>query len=140
MSTKEQNKLIEPYGGELVDLLVPPSELDELKSYASSLPYIQISSRSACDLELLTTGAFSPLNRFMGQADHEHVVHKMRLTNEAVFPIPITLPVNPDDSVHLDQDIALRDSNNRLLAFMTIEEIYEWDRAEVELCGQTRLE
>src|SRR5262249_23733927 len=33
--------------------------------------------------------------------------------------------------IHLGQDIALRDSRNNLLAVMTVEEIYEWDHAEV---------
>ncbi|MEP6703372.1 MAG: hypothetical protein ABJB34_01050 [Acidobacteriota bacterium] len=63
--------LIAPYGGELKDLLVPPNEADELKLYAESLPSITLSERTACDLELLATGAFSPLDRFMGRADYE---------------------------------------------------------------------
>jgi sulfate adenylyltransferase len=131
LSKSKKNNLIEPYGGKLVDLLVPNEEIDELKSYASTLPSIQISSRVVCDLELLAVGAFSPLDRFMGEGDHERVVGELRLTNDSIFPIPITLPVNPGEGIKLDQDIALRDSNNRLLAFMAIEEIYEWDRAEV---------
>jgi sulfate adenylyltransferase len=131
LTESKKNNLIEPYGGKLVDLLVPNEEIDELKSYAAKLPSIQISSRSVCDLELLTIGAFSPLDRFMGEGDHERVVGELQLTNDSIFPIPITLPVNPGEGIKLDQDIALRDSNNRLLAFMAIEEIYEWDRAEV---------
>src|SRR6185436_8797897 len=45
--------------------------------------------------------------------------------------IPVTLPVEPSDDLHLDRDIALRNSKNELLAVMTIEELYEWDQAEV---------
>jgi sulfate adenylyltransferase len=48
-----------------------------------------------------------------------------------LFSIPIPLPVDPGDAIKLDQDIALRDSNNNLLAVMTIEDIYEWDVEEV---------
>src|SRR5437773_11637591 len=48
--------LVPPYGGNLVDLLVPVEELDELRSYASRLPSLQISERSVCDLELLACG------------------------------------------------------------------------------------
>jgi len=125
------NSLISPYGGSLVDLLVPAEELADVKAYANSLPSIQISGRAACDLELLTVGGFSPLDRFMGQEDHQRVLDEMRLSNGSLFPIPITLPVPADAPVKLDQDIALRSAQNELLAVMTVEEIYAWDLNEV---------
>jgi sulfate adenylyltransferase len=122
---------IPPYGGVLVDLMIPAAAASELKDYAGHLPSIQLSERSACDLELLAIGAFSPLDRFMGQADHQRVLDEMRLANGYLFPIPVTLPVASDTPLHLDQDIALRDTKNDLLAVMTVEEIYIWDRDEV---------
>ncbi len=124
-------ELISPYGGSLVDLKVPEAEVPELRTYASRLPSIQLSERAVCDLELLATGAFSPLDRFMGRADHERVVDEMRLTSGDIFPIPVTLPVEAGSAVRLDADVALRDSRNELLAVMTVEEIYEWDLARV---------
>jgi adenylyl-sulfate kinase len=57
------SNLISPYGGKLVDLLVSHEESAELRSYASSLPSIQLSERAVCDLELLANGGFSPLDR-----------------------------------------------------------------------------
>jgi len=131
MTKTKLKSLISPYGGELVDLLAPAEELEEAKTYAASLPSIQISPRSVCDLELLSTGAFSPLDRFMAKTDHQRMLDEMRLSNDTIFPMPITLPVEPGEAIKLDQDIALRDSNNRLLAVMSIEEIYEWDLEEV---------
>ena len=123
--------LISPYGGKLVDLLVPPGVLNDAKARASRLPSVLLSERSVCDLELLASGAFSPLDRFMGQEDHQRVLDEMRLANGYIFPIPVTLPVDPGADIHLDQQIALRDARNELLAIMTVEEIYEWDRDEV---------
>ncbi|HMQ50874.1 MAG TPA: adenylyl-sulfate kinase [Anaerolineae bacterium] len=123
--------LIAPYGGKLVDLMVPAESLAELKAYAGQLPSIQISPRAACDLELLATGAFSPLDRFMGQADHRRVLAEMRLADGHIFPIPVTLAVDARPDLRLDQDIALRNNEYELLAIMTVEEIYEWDRTEV---------
>jgi sulfate adenylyltransferase len=123
--------LISPYGGELVDLTVPTEMLNELKSHASTLESVQLSERSVCDLELLSTGAFSPLDRFMGREDHQRVLEEMRLTTGHVFSIPITLPVEPTPAICLDKEIALRNSQNELLAVMTVEEIYEWELAEV---------
>src|SRR5262245_31377591 len=123
--------LIAPYGGRLVDLLVPADARDEVKARASHLPSVQLSARAVCDLELLATGAFSPLDRFMGHADHQRVLDEMRLSAGQLFPLPLPLPVEASPALHLDGDLALRDAKNELLAVMTLEEIYAWDPAEV---------
>ena len=59
--------LMPPYGGQLVNLIVDDEARAELTELATRLPSIQLSPRALCDLELLATGAFSPLDRFMGQ-------------------------------------------------------------------------
>src|SRR5215472_4301689 len=112
----QASSLITPYGGRLVDLMVPAAAHAEIKAYASQLPSLQLSERSVCDLELLATGAFSPLDRFMGQVDYQRVLDEMRLSTGQLFPIPIPLPVDASPALHLDCDIALRDSKNDLLA------------------------
>jgi sulfate adenylyltransferase len=118
--------LIPPYGGRLIDLRVRDELIPQLRADASRLKSIRLSKRSVCDLELLATGAFSPLDRFMGREDHERVLEEMRLSNGSVFPISVTLPVH-ETPVRLDQDVALRDERNQLLAIMTLKEIYQWD-------------
>ena len=128
---KMTSSVISPYGGSLVDLMVSPDEAAELKEKATRLPSIQVSERIVCDLELLATGGFSPLDRFMGEEDHKRVLDDMRLTNGRLFPIPVTFPVDPGDGMKLDSQIAIRNAKNELLAIMNVEEIYEWDRAEV---------
>jgi sulfate adenylyltransferase len=123
--------LITPYGGELVNLVVPPEAVNDLKAYASHLPSLQLSERSICDLELLASGGFSPLDRFMSQDDHQRVLEEMRLSSGHLFPIPVTLPADHGPAIHLDKDVALRNAKNDLLAVMTIETIYEWDMMQV---------
>jgi sulfate adenylyltransferase len=130
-TTTGSSRLIAPYGGDLIDLLVPAEERPELFAYASTLPSLQISARAVNDLEMLATGAFSPLDRFMSEADYRRVEGEMRLANGAIFPIPVTLPVAADAGLRLDADIALRDAKNDLLAIMTIEELYAWDPTEM---------
>lgn len=122
--------LIPPYGDQLVDLTTAADELEEALAFARELPSIQISDRAACDLELLATGSFSPLDRFMGSSDYRRVLEEMRLTDGHIFPVPVTLSVADNDAVRLDQEIALRDTKNELVGMMTIEECYEWDLAE----------
>lgn len=123
--------LIAPCGGRLVDLRVPAAELAERRAAAGHLPSVQLSDRAVCDLEMLASGAFSPLDRFMSRADHERVVGEMRLADGTLFPIPVTLPVAPEAAVKPGGAMALRDARNDLLAVMTVEEVYEWDWREV---------
>ena len=123
-------RLIPPYGGNLVHLVVPEDDKGEVRARANRLPSIQLSERSVCDLEMLATGGFSPLERFMGKEEYESVLEQMRLLSGHVFPIPVTLPVDDRSEIQLDREVALRDSKNELLAIMTVDEIYEWDRDE----------
>jgi len=120
-------ELIQPCGGELINLLVTDQERDELVAHAGRLTSIQLTHRSLCDLELLSCGAFSPLDRFMGRADYHSVLDDMRLISGALFPIPISLPVDESHAIGTGQEIALRDLKNNLIAVMAIEEIFEWD-------------
>lgn len=124
---EQENLLVSPYGGELIDLLLGSEEQLEVESYAANLTRVQLTPRSICDLELLATGGFSPLKRFMGRSDYENVLGEMRLSEGALFPIPITLPVDAASGINLDQEIALADTHNNILAMMRVEEIFEWD-------------
>ncbi len=121
-------KLISPYGGnKLVNLVVTGKERDELISRASKLPSIKITMRNLCDLELIATGGFSPLTSFMGKADYERVLHEMRLADGTLFPLPITLTADPKELPTVGEDIVLRNTNNDLIAVMTLDEVFHWD-------------
>ena len=115
------SSLIAPYGGKLVDLLVQDEQLEARKEYASYLRSVQISQRAMCDLELLAVGGFSPLDRFMGEADFKRVMDEMRLADGTLFPMPITLTIPEDSEIHVGDEIALRDDKNNLLAIMKVE-------------------
>jgi sulfate adenylyltransferase len=123
-----QTKLIDPFGGRLVSLMVPNAEREEARGLALSLPRVQLTPRNICDLELLATGGFSPLAGFMGRADYERVLEEMRLADGTLFPLPVTLTIGRDAGLRLDSEVALVDQHNNLLASMTVEEIFEWDR------------
>ncbi|HEV3468432.1 MAG TPA: bifunctional sulfate adenylyltransferase/adenylylsulfate kinase [Pyrinomonadaceae bacterium] len=120
--------LIEPYGGRLRELLAPEGAREELRARAAALPRLQLTPRNVCDLELLATGAFSPLSRFMGRADYVRVLEEMRLADGTLFPMPVTLTVRRDAGLRLDSEVALVDQYNDPLALMRVEELFEWDR------------
>lgn len=121
--------LISPYGGTLKSLVATGHERLRLLERARRLPVIQLSARTLCDLELLATGAFSPLDRFMGRADYQRVLAEMHLVDGTLFPIPIvlrapaTLRINPAD------EVTLADQRNTPVALMRVDELYDWDPA-----------
>jgi sulfate adenylyltransferase len=126
--SEQKDILIEPYGGKLVNLLVSEEEREDLRMKAASLPRVQLSARNVCDLELLATGGFSPLNGFMNRADYDRVLEEIRLASGVLFPLPITLTIKKDAGFTLDRELALADQHNNVLAVMHVEEIFEWDR------------
>ncbi|HEY0172553.1 MAG TPA: bifunctional sulfate adenylyltransferase/adenylylsulfate kinase [Pyrinomonadaceae bacterium] len=134
---EHEESLIGPYGGRLVSLLVPEEEREDLRARAAALPRLQLTPRSVCDLELLATGAFSPLGGFMGRGDYERVLEEMRLASGALFPVPVTLPVAEDAQVRAGEEVALADQHNNLLAVMRVEEVFarEGGREAALVCG-----
>jgi sulfate adenylyltransferase len=95
---------------------------------AKGLPSVQISVRSVCDLELMATGAFSPLDRFMGERDYRMVLSDMRMADGTLMPLPVTLPLDAVDSLEVGAEVVLRSPTNDILAVMLLEELYAWDR------------
>jgi len=137
MNTK--GKIIEPYGGELVNLLVSEGEREEWLEKANQYPSHQLTDRSLHDLELLAVGGFSPLNTFMGEDDYNSVLSEMRLADGTLFPMPITLTIDKESLPARGEWITLRDSRNYIIAVMRIEEVYRWDPVEeaTQVLGST---
>lgn len=102
--------------------------IEALKQEASSLESIVLSPVQICDFEMIANGGFAPLDRFMGKADYDSVLSRMRLANGSLFPVPVTLAV--DEEYEIGARVALRDAYGALLAVMTIEEQYAWDKKD----------
>ncbi len=91
MSTES---LVPPHGGTLINRIVSETQAATLREEAANLPRIELSSKQACDLEMIAIGAFSPLTGYVGKADFDSICNEMRLANGTVFPIPVTLAVD----------------------------------------------
>ena len=52
---------------------------DPKAAAARATKTVELSDRNACDVELLTVGAFSPLTGFMNEEEYQSVVDTMRL-------------------------------------------------------------
>jgi ATP sulfurylase len=117
-------------GGELADLQAPEAERAGLRKYLEKLPAVALNARDLADLEMLATGAFSPLTGFMGEADYVGSRDKMRLASGLPWPIPITLGAAAADagSLGAGQDVALAGEDGSRLALLKLAEVYRVDR------------
>ncbi|HEX2642683.1 MAG TPA: bifunctional sulfate adenylyltransferase/adenylylsulfate kinase [Thermoanaerobaculia bacterium] len=136
--------LIEPHGGELVDLMASPERSAELKAASREWPSWDMTARQLCDLELLLNGAFSPLTGFMGKADHDAVCDTLHLADGTLWPIPITLDLPENVARGLQPGrsaIALRDPEGVMLAALHVEEVWQPDLKEAaeKIFGTTDL-
>ncbi len=86
-----------PLGGHLVNRVVRRGEDFELGEVAH-LPKLELSGRGAADLEMIATGAYSPLTGFLGERDYRSVIEHLRLADGTPWSIPITLPVPRRDA------------------------------------------
>jgi sulfate adenylyltransferase len=126
------HELIAPHGGELKELYVPRERVPELKRSADTLLSWDLTPRQLCDLELLLSGGFSPLEGFLGRKDYDGVVKEMRLADGTIWPMPITLDVTRELAERLStgDSLALRDGEGVLIALLHVEEIWEPDKEQ----------
>jgi sulfate adenylyltransferase len=122
-------RLIDPHGGHLVD------RLDERPTNVESLETLTLTSREVSDLDMLATGALSPLEGFMRRDDYDRVVDEMRLANGLPWALPVCLAV---ETAPRGDRVALADGSGRLLATLDVEEVYPYDKEhEAERCFRT---
>ena len=125
-------RLVRPHGGTVVDLLVSLDRAAELRRASVDWPSWHLTPRQLCDLELLATGAYSPLRGFLGRADHDGVVTSMRLTDGTLWPAPVVLdlPAAFAGQAQVGAPLALRDPEGVLLAALHVEEAWPLDEAD----------
>ena len=129
------NHLISPHGSRLIDLLVDRGRAAEIRKQSRDWPSVDLGPRQLCDLELLINGAYSPLNGYLGAADHRAVCSEMHLAGGVFWPIPVVLKI-PDelaDSLATGDSLALRDGEGVMIAALNVDECFERDLdAEIE--------
>ncbi len=125
----------EPHGGSLVDLMVNDERAVVIKDIALKLPDLTLNERQLCDLELLATGAFSPLQGFMTRADYEPVLDRMRLQNDVLWPMPVCLSISDTQarSIEAGQSVVIRDPEGFLLAIIHVEDMWPIEREKEAL-------
>jgi sulfate adenylyltransferase len=129
VSAVTADHLIRPHGGELVPRAGDrPADIDELEA-------LTLTSRELSDLDMLASGALSPLTGFLGREDYESVVDSMRLASGLPWALPVCLAAA---AAPTGDRIALADEDGRRLAVLEVEEVYAYDKErEAERCFRT---
>jgi sulfate adenylyltransferase len=121
--------LIAPHGGTLVD------RTGEAPADLGSLETVSLTSRELSDLDMIASGALSPLEGFMRRADYERVVEEMHLANGLPWALPVCLAV---DAAPTGDRVALTDESGAAMAVLEVEEVFEYDKErEASQCFRT---
>ncbi|MBG9450925.1 sulfate adenylyltransferase [Cytobacillus firmus] len=114
--------LPKPHGGKLIQNYNPNYDLTGIEKE------ILIDAIALSDLELIGVGLFSPLTGFLGKADYESVVEKMRLADGTIWSIPVTLPVPAEKAKELAAGEKFKLVNEgEVYGVITVSEWYEPD-------------
>ncbi|MDT5122219.1 MAG: sulfate adenylyltransferase [Acidobacteriota bacterium] len=132
-------RLIRPHGGQLINREVTGLERERLIEASAGMPVLTLNAREVSDFEMIATGAYSPLEGFLCEADYRSVRSNMRLANGVAWPIPVTLSVTNEkaDGLREGEDVALYQGNH-LLGVLHLAEKYSYDKGrEAELVYRT---
>ena len=122
-------RLISPHGGALVNREAAGTERERLLEAAKGMPALRLGARAVADFELIATGAYSPLEGFMGEADYLSVRDWMQLADGIAWSLPITLSATKDEAAALREggDVALYEGGH-LLGVLHLAEKFVRDR------------
>jgi sulfate adenylyltransferase len=113
----------------LIDRVLRGEMREAVRERAEQMPKIPLDPMGLSDLELIATGALSPLTGFMRKADYDRCVEDLRLANGVVWSVPVTLAVDQEqaDAIKEGQEVALCEGE-RPLAVMEVTEKYPYGR------------
>ena len=124
-------EIIAPHGGILIHQELKGKEAEEARQKARGLKKLRLAPYEISDLEMIATGAMSPLEGFMKAADVTNVLDRMHLVNGLVWSLPVVKSVTEEEkkSIKQGEEVALVDGESgRELALMKVEEIFPHDK------------
>ncbi len=127
--------LIAPHGGKLINRNLEGKEREEAEKRSRDLKKIRLNDREISDLEMIGSGALSPLEGFMCKDDYHSVMDTMTLKNGLPWTIPITLSAAQETVKTLKKgmEVALTDKNDNVLGVLFVEEIFSHDKEKEAL-------
>jgi sulfate adenylyltransferase len=122
----------QPHGGKLISRYAASSRVDELLSKCGRMKSWLLTERELADLEMIASGALSPLTGFMNRTDFKAVLDTMRLSKGLPWTLPITLSVSQSFGASLksSEEIALLDETRKPIAILSVSDIFDCNPME----------
>ncbi|MCI4368696.1 MAG: sulfate adenylyltransferase [Thermoplasmata archaeon] len=124
---------IAPHGGKLIDRQLSERERERRRSEEKDLLKIRPFIDQVYDAEKIGTGAYSPLEGFMGREAVETVLSQGRLPGGLPWSMPILLAPNGPENLSVvgklkeGDEAALLDAEGRFFALLHVEEKFHVD-------------
>ncbi|HXH13107.1 MAG TPA: sulfate adenylyltransferase [Alphaproteobacteria bacterium] len=119
--------LAKPHGGRLIQRLCTGDERRRLATEMARLPRLDLTAEQASDVWNLGSGAYSPLEGFLGPEDFRAVLFDRRLASGVPWTIPIVLDVSAAQARTLGDAVGLW-YRDRPLARLDHVHPYPYDR------------
>lgn len=127
---------IEPHGGKLVNRMADQEEKEAILSQSLHYKQVKVDKWTLSDIDLIGTGAFSPLTGFMNEGDYYHVLNHMRLMDGTVWSLPVTLSVHAAAAsrIQLGERVSIiGEEDGECYAMLDVESIYKVDQKQEAL-------
>lgn len=114
-----------PHGGKLIN------RINQQASTANITHKIELDAIALSDLELIANGTYSPLTGFINEVDYYSILDNIRLENDLIWSIPITLPITKEtaNSLRIGEK-ALLTYAETTYGFIDVAEIYQADKTK----------
>jgi len=130
--TRNPMQINPAYGGKLINRVLEGRAREQCRELSSRLPRVQLNGRQLSDVELISIGAFSPLEGFMNRQDYKAVLADERLANGLPWTIPVTLATSKEmaEIAAKAGAISLVDAQDQIIAVLEVEQTYGYDKDE----------
>ncbi|HOP26068.1 MAG TPA: sulfate adenylyltransferase [Candidatus Sabulitectum sp.] len=113
--------MIEPHGGVLINRTMNPGDIPD------GAPVLTLNEREKNDLEMIASGAMSPLEGFMTREDYGSVVDDMRLPGGQVWTLPVVFAAKDGDPAVKPGDTVNLAWEGRIIGTMEVADVFTAD-------------
>ncbi len=123
-----RQELIAPYGGRLVQSFSAGPEGQALLMQLQMKPRLDLSEREFLDLEMLGSGAYSPLNGFMDRETYYSVRENQSLRSGLPWGWPVTLSVTDEraSEIRVGDEVGLY-FRDLPVGVIEVSDIFQWE-------------
>ncbi|KAF3498236.1 hypothetical protein DY000_02055166 [Brassica cretica] len=131
-----KSSLIDPDGGELVELVVPDSEIELKKKEAESMPKVKLTKIDLEWVHVISEGWASPLKGFMREDEYLQSLHfnSLRLKDGSLvnMSLPIVLAIDDQtkEQIGVSKNVALVSPQGDIVGSLRSVEIYKHNKEE----------